>query len=170
MTLVAFTSPKDYLTQPTIEPTRALSDYRSNYNHLGKHGEQDDIKSEVHSTTLRYRRVRHADHQHSTAARESALVIVIVSDNKTKYTVYRSLLVQHSEYFEKALTGSWMEAQQGVVMLEDVDCDACEYTVGPGVAFINNMKLKSSLTGCIRNGSRLTTPMAVQTSQTGPRS
>ncbi|KAI2485654.1 BTB domain containing protein [Pyrenophora tritici-repentis] len=59
----------------------------------------------------------------STAARSSALVIVEVGAEKTKYTVHRSFLTEHSEYFRKALTGSWKEAQEGVVTLEDVDCD-----------------------------------------------
>ena len=105
--------------------------------------------------------------RYSTAARESALIIVNVSASRIKYTVHRSLLVRHSEYFKKALTGSWKEAQEGVVTLKDVDCDACQYTLmalGPEVVFTNNMKLMSSLTGCICNDSRKTS-MVVHTSQ-----
>ena len=65
--------------------------------------------------------------KHSTAVRESVLAVIKVGADKTKYIVHRSLLMKHSEYFRKALTGSWKEAQEGVVTLEDVDCDACKY-------------------------------------------
>ncbi|CAE7193345.1 hypothetical protein HRS9139_08941 [Pyrenophora teres f. teres] len=58
----------------------------------------------------------------SVAARDSALAIVKVGADKTTYTLYRSLLVEHSEYFKKALTGTWKEAREGVVILQDVEC------------------------------------------------
>ncbi|KAI4937144.1 uncharacterized protein J4E92_001871 [Alternaria infectoria] len=58
----------------------------------------------------------------SEAAQEPVFVIVEVGDTKTRYHVHRSLLVEHSEYFKKALNGPWKEAQDGVVTLEDVEC------------------------------------------------
>ncbi|KAI4652306.1 hypothetical protein J4E93_002505 [Alternaria ventricosa] len=57
----------------------------------------------------------------SEAAQEPVFVIVEVGDTKTRYHVHRSLLVEHSEYFKKALHGPWKEAQDGVVTLEDVE-------------------------------------------------
>lgn len=38
------------------------------------------------------------------------------------------LLHEHSEYFKRALNGSWKEAEDKVVCLDDVDCGSCEYT------------------------------------------
>ncbi|KAI4628617.1 hypothetical protein J4E83_003170 [Alternaria metachromatica] len=62
----------------------------------------------------------------SEAAQEPVFVIVEVGDAKTRYHVHRSLLVEHSGYFKKALNGPWKEAQDGVVILEDVECSTCE--------------------------------------------
>ncbi|KAJ4361298.1 hypothetical protein N0V95_002000 [Ascochyta clinopodiicola] len=57
----------------------------------------------------------------STAAREGAWVTVILETDSTVYKVYKALLVEHSEYFKKALTGPWKEAEDRVVRLEDVE-------------------------------------------------
>ncbi|KAF2035560.1 hypothetical protein EK21DRAFT_53931, partial [Setomelanomma holmii] len=46
---------------------------------------------------------------------------VEIGADRTKYHVHKALISRHSEYFEKALKGSWNEAQEGVVWLEDVD-------------------------------------------------
>jgi hypothetical protein len=65
----------------------------------------------------------------STAARESALVTVDIGEAKTRYTVHRTLLAEHSDYFRKALSGPWKEAEEGIVTLEDVDCQTCKHTL-----------------------------------------
>ena len=52
-------------------------------------------------------------------------VIVEIGRERVKYYVHGPLLAQHSEYFKGALNGSWKEAQEGVVSLEDVDCETC---------------------------------------------
>jgi hypothetical protein len=49
-----------------------------------------------------------------------------MSETKKKFYIHRSLLVEHSEYFQKAFNGPWKEAQEGVVTLEDVDCNTCK--------------------------------------------
>ncbi|KAI4932816.1 hypothetical protein J4E85_003216 [Alternaria conjuncta] len=58
----------------------------------------------------------------SEAAQDPIFAIVEVGDTKTKYHIHRSLLIEHSDYFKKALNGPWKEAQEGVVKLEDVEC------------------------------------------------
>ncbi|KAF2872412.1 hypothetical protein BDV95DRAFT_606028 [Massariosphaeria phaeospora] len=40
---------------------------------------------------------------------------------KTKYRPHKSFLIHYSEYFRKALSGSWKEAEDGVITLEDVE-------------------------------------------------
>jgi hypothetical protein len=36
------------------------------------------------------------------------------------------LLAYHSEYFQKALAGPWKEAQEGLIVLEDVEPVTCK--------------------------------------------
>ena len=48
-----------------------------------------------------------------------------IGDEPTSYTMHESLLVNHSEYFKNALNGSWKESKDGVIPLEDVDCNTC---------------------------------------------
>ncbi|KAF1358358.1 hypothetical protein EJ07DRAFT_125033, partial [Lizonia empirigonia] len=38
-----------------------------------------------------------------------------------KYHLHWALLIQHSDYFKKALNGPWTEAQEGVIHLDDVE-------------------------------------------------
>ncbi|KAF9693739.1 hypothetical protein EKO04_008149 [Ascochyta lentis] len=56
----------------------------------------------------------------STAAREGAMVTVVLEPYATEYKVYKALLVEHSEYFRKALTGPWKEAEDRVFRIADV--------------------------------------------------
>ncbi|KAH6875908.1 hypothetical protein BKA58DRAFT_454988 [Alternaria rosae] len=69
----------------------------------------------------------------SKAAQDPIFAIVEAGDTKTRYHVHRWLLVQNSEYFKKALSGLWKEAQDGVVTLEDVECSTCEWTTFGGM-------------------------------------
>ncbi|KAF1830870.1 hypothetical protein BDW02DRAFT_633298 [Decorospora gaudefroyi] len=65
----------------------------------------------------------------SAAASDLAITIVEVSAAKKKYHIHRSLLVEHSEYFKKALNGPWTETREGSVTLEDVDCNTFDIFV-----------------------------------------
>jgi hypothetical protein len=51
-----------------------------------------------------------------------------VGPEGTEYRVHKALLIEHSEYFEKALKGSWKEAEEGVVKLEDVEHGVCKWS------------------------------------------
>ncbi|KAF1358728.1 hypothetical protein EJ07DRAFT_156556 [Lizonia empirigonia] len=54
-------------------------------------------------------------------AASNDVVVVEVGPELKRYTVHKDLLTYHSEYFLKALGGSWKEAQEGVVSLKDAD-------------------------------------------------
>lgn len=43
-----------------------------------------------------------------------------------EYFVHPGLLVCHSEYFARALTGNWKEAEENAISLYDVDCETCK--------------------------------------------
>ncbi|KAF2833871.1 hypothetical protein CC86DRAFT_415861, partial [Ophiobolus disseminans] len=58
----------------------------------------------------------------SVAAQVGTFAVVEIGTTKKKYFIHRSLLEEHSEYFRKALNGPWIESQEGVVKLHDVDC------------------------------------------------
>lgn len=49
-----------------------------------------------------------------------------IGPQKKNYYIHKALLMQHSEYFRKALQGPWKEAEEGVVRLDDVDYCACK--------------------------------------------
>ncbi|KAH7084946.1 hypothetical protein BKA63DRAFT_6393 [Paraphoma chrysanthemicola] len=49
------------------------------------------------------------------------IVIVAVGKEGTPYHVHKALLIHHSDYFRKALSGPWKEAREGLVTLEDVE-------------------------------------------------
>ncbi|KAL1797261.1 hypothetical protein ACET3X_003867 [Alternaria dauci] len=61
--------------------------------------------------------------QHSTAARQgtSSSVVVEVGPECIKYNVQKAFLTHYSEYFSKALSGAWKEAQDQVVRLTDIE-------------------------------------------------
>jgi multisubunit Na+/H+ antiporter MnhE subunit len=61
----------------------------------------------------------------SPSITEGTIIIEIGPDRK-RYYVHRALLVHHSEYFAKALQGSWKEAQEGVITLEDIGTAECK--------------------------------------------
>ncbi|KAJ8111849.1 hypothetical protein OPT61_g5650 [Boeremia exigua] len=54
----------------------------------------------------------------------SGIVIIEIGTERQRYHVHKALLARHSDYFNRALTGSWEEAQEGVVALNDVDTAA----------------------------------------------
>lgn len=62
---------------------------------------------------------------HSLAA-TGPIVVVEIGPERKKYYIHRALLVHHSEYFRKALHGSWQEAEKGVVALDDVELTVCK--------------------------------------------
>ncbi|KAJ8112973.1 hypothetical protein OPT61_g4788 [Boeremia exigua] len=57
----------------------------------------------------------------STAFREGSVAMIILKPHDIKYTVHRAVLIEQSDYFKKALIGSWMEAHESTVRLEDVE-------------------------------------------------
>jgi hypothetical protein len=54
------------------------------------------------------------------------VVIVEIGAERKKYCIHKALLVHHSKYFNGALRGSWKEAREGLVTLEDVEPAACK--------------------------------------------
>lgn len=62
-------------------------------------------------------------HSHASA---EGMIVVEISSEKTKHHIHKALLVHHSEYFAKALSGPWTEAEERRVLLHDIDADACE--------------------------------------------
>lgn len=53
------------------------------------------------------------------------MTIVRVGAALTPFMIHGALLIKHSEYFAKALSGPWKEAEEGVVVLDDVDVHLC---------------------------------------------
>ncbi|KAH6239876.1 hypothetical protein HBI15_034300 [Parastagonospora nodorum] len=49
------------------------------------------------------------------------IVVVQIGPDREKHQVHKVLLMHHSKYFRKALVGSWKEATEQVVKLEDVE-------------------------------------------------
>lgn len=54
-----------------------------------------------------------------SACAEGPITLIIGPDHEKRY-IHKALLVHHSEYFRKALSGPWKEAEEGIVRLEDV--------------------------------------------------
>ena len=65
-------------------------------------------------------------------AATGSIVIVEIGPEAKKYNVHKALLMHHSQFFKKALTGSWKEAQQGVVRLDDVETEPCGSSLPAG--------------------------------------
>ncbi|OSS51335.1 hypothetical protein B5807_03985 [Epicoccum nigrum] len=62
----------------------------------------------------------------STYARvlgEQSVTATEIGPDRIQYTVHPGLLAHHSEYFKRALNGSWIEAEERLIKLEDVDCE-----------------------------------------------
>ncbi|KZM25047.1 hypothetical protein ST47_g3795 [Ascochyta rabiei] len=55
-----------------------------------------------------------------TITSEGSFVVIEIADG-VKNHLHRALLIRHSEYFKKALNGSWKEAHEGVVRLNNVE-------------------------------------------------
>lgn len=56
------------------------------------------------------------------------MAVINIGPKSVSYYVHKSLLAQHSEYFDRAFSGTWKEAQEGVVTIDDVDCDTCMWS------------------------------------------
>ncbi|KAH6639639.1 hypothetical protein C7974DRAFT_410597 [Boeremia exigua] len=59
----------------------------------------------------------------------AGMALIKIGHESTPYYVHKSLLTQHSEYFQRALNGSWKEAEEGVITLEDVECNTFDIFV-----------------------------------------
>lgn len=68
-----------------------------------------------------------ADLASSTFTREGGMAVVKIGAESTVYHIHKVLLVEHSEYFQKALNGPWKTAQEDMVELKDVDRSVCKY-------------------------------------------
>ena len=64
----------------------------------------------------------------SRTAVRNGVIAVEVDAERVKHYVHRALLEEHSEYFKRALNGSWKEAEDKTVCLDDVECSTCEST------------------------------------------
>lgn len=49
-----------------------------------------------------------------------------VGSESREYFVHPGLLLRHSEFFVRALTGNWKEAAEKAIRLDDVDCETCK--------------------------------------------
>lgn len=58
-------------------------------------------------------------------AATDGIVVVEIGTEQREYHVHKALLTHHSEYFRRALSGSWKEAQEGVIPLHDIDPATC---------------------------------------------
>jgi hypothetical protein len=76
-------------------------------------------------------------------------VIVEIGPDRTKHVVHKALLIQHFEYFQKALQGQRKEAREGIVVLEDIESTVCEYRVVSHRAFA--VEILNSEIVCIVN-------------------
>lgn len=64
--------------------------------------------------------------QQNRSTTTQGIVVVQIGFDREKYQVHKALLMRHSEHFRKALVGSWKEAMEQVVTLEDVESSTCE--------------------------------------------
>jgi len=62
------------------------------------------------------------------SAENNEIVTVEIGPNGRKYYLHKALLVYHSEFFEKALQGTWLEAEEDIVRLTDFETYECEYS------------------------------------------
>lgn len=80
------------------------------------------------------------------------IVVVKVGETGIKHHIHQTLPVHFSEFFRNALKGPWVEAQEKVVTLEDVEPATCESIIAVRYYNVENMltsaaRLQSSLTG-----------------------
>ncbi|KAH7125291.1 hypothetical protein B0J11DRAFT_434571 [Dendryphion nanum] len=57
----------------------------------------------------------------SSAAQAGTFIVVEIGPERTKYHLHKEFLMHNSEYFLKAFSGHWKEAETGLVVLEDVE-------------------------------------------------
>ena len=57
------------------------------------------------------------------------MVTIILEPKGTEYKVHKELLASASKYFHNALTGPWVEAEERIVRIKDVDDDACMFAL-----------------------------------------
>jgi len=53
-------------------------------------------------------------------------VVVLVGPSETSFIVHKHLLVKSSEYFAKAISGPWIEAQSGTIKLASENVNVFE--------------------------------------------
>jgi hypothetical protein len=58
------------------------------------------------------------------------IVDIYVGAERKRYVVHKKLLVDQSEYFHKALTGSFMEAEENSIHLKEEDPTAVALLIG----------------------------------------
>ncbi|KAJ4361300.1 hypothetical protein N0V95_002002 [Ascochyta clinopodiicola] len=73
--------------------------------------------------------VKNATAKRLGAAVRDGVVAIEVGPERVKYYVHKALLEEHSEYFKKALSGPWKEAEEKNVCLDDVECNTFEVFV-----------------------------------------
>ena len=49
------------------------------------------------------------------------MVVIEIGSTETRYHISKAFLTHYSEYFRKALNGSWKEAEENKVTLEDIE-------------------------------------------------
>ncbi|KAI4960045.1 hypothetical protein J4E86_001664 [Alternaria arbusti] len=79
---------------------------------------------QVDSMSVRtYSKNKVAPPLHSVAAQRGipVHVVVEVGPERKEYYVQKAFLTHHSDYFRKALSGTWKEAKDGVVSLDDIE-------------------------------------------------
>lgn len=60
------------------------------------------------------------------AARKGTMVTVILVPQNTKHKAHEALLTQTPDYFKKAFTGPWKEAEEDVIRVTDIKTAVCE--------------------------------------------
>ncbi|EUC44234.1 hypothetical protein COCMIDRAFT_27387 [Bipolaris oryzae ATCC 44560] len=55
------------------------------------------------------------------ASVRQGFLVINVGSEKVRYDVHKTLLTHHSEYFSRALGGSWKEAEENSIILNDIE-------------------------------------------------
>ena len=114
------------------------------------------------SASVTHSSMNKANNLHRALLRENVIKVEI-GPNHTEYYVHPGLLSHHSEYFKRALNGSWKEAEDWMIMLEDVECPTCQYTFTNEEYRLTIAQLRSSSSGCTLSSTPRTTASAAQT-------
>jgi len=63
----------------------------------------------------------------SSSSSKGSFIIVEIGITLKKYLLPRATLSYYSEYFQKALSGPWKEAEEGFIRLDDVEISTCKW-------------------------------------------